>query len=150
MKRALVTGSSGLIGSEVCVDFNRRDFEIHEVDNNQRAVFFGPSGDSRWNQQRLESRLKNFHHHEMDIRNRDGVIELIAFVRPDAIIHTAAQPSHDRVAAIPFDVPWMVMNNQNVAQAFGWRPQTSLEQILSGIAQHHRQNPNWLELSSNK
>jgi CDP-paratose 2-epimerase len=49
----------------------------------------------------------------------------------------------------PFDVPWMVMDNQNVEQAFGWQPQTSLTEILSGIAAHHRQNPNWLELSSN-
>jgi CDP-paratose 2-epimerase len=49
----------------------------------------------------------------------------------------------------PFDVPWMVMDNQNVTQAFGWQPQTPLIEILSGIADHHRQNPNWLELSSN-
>ena len=60
MKKALITGSSGLIGSEVCVDFDRRGFEVHGVDNNQRAVFFGPSGDTRWNQQRLESRLHEF------------------------------------------------------------------------------------------
>ena len=74
MKKALITGSSGLIGSEVCVDFDRRGFEIHGVDNNQRAVFFGPSGDTRWNQRRLESQLQNFHHHEMDVRNREGVL----------------------------------------------------------------------------
>lgn len=103
MKKALITGSSGLIGSEVCVDFDRRGFEVHGVDNNQRAVFFGPSGDTRWNQRRLESRLRNFHHHELDVRNRPGVLELIATLRPDVIIHTAAQPSHDRAAAIPFD-----------------------------------------------
>ena len=103
LKKALITGSSGLIGSEVCVDFERRGFEIHGVDNNQRAVFFGPAGDTRWNQRRLESRLQNFQHHEMDVRNREGVIALVASVRPDVIIHTAAQPSHDRAAAIPFD-----------------------------------------------
>jgi CDP-paratose 2-epimerase len=49
----------------------------------------------------------------------------------------------------PFDVPWMVMDDQNVEQTFGWQPQISLTEILSGIAEHHRQNPNWLELSSN-
>ena len=49
----------------------------------------------------------------------------------------------------PFDVPWMVMDNQNVGQTFGWQPQISLTEILSGIADHHRQNPNWLEISSN-
>jgi CDP-paratose 2-epimerase len=49
----------------------------------------------------------------------------------------------------PFDVPWMVMDNQRAAQAFGWQPQTSLIKILSGIADHHRQNLDWLELSNN-
>src|SRR6476619_1709806 len=103
VKKALITGSSGLIGSEVGIDFSRRGFEIHGVDNNQRAVFFGPPGDTRWNQKRLESKLNSFHHHELDVRNRDGVLALVAEVQPHAIVHTAAQPSHDRAAAIPFD-----------------------------------------------
>jgi CDP-paratose 2-epimerase len=49
----------------------------------------------------------------------------------------------------PFDVPWMVMDNRNVEQTFGWRPRTPLAEILSGIAAHHRQNPQWLDLSRN-
>lgn len=101
--KLLVTGSSGLIGSEVCVHFSRLGWEIHGVDNNQRAVFFGPQGDTRWNQQRLEQDLPGFVHHELDIRDRSGVLALLKEVRPDAIVHTAAQPSHDRAAAIPFD-----------------------------------------------
>jgi CDP-paratose 2-epimerase len=103
-KKLLITGSSGLIGSEVCHYFSRElGYEIHGVDNNQRAVFFGPQGDTRWNQQRLQKDLKGFVHHELDIRDRQGVLDLIAKVKPDAIVHTAAQPSHDRAAAIPFD-----------------------------------------------
>jgi CDP-paratose 2-epimerase len=47
--------------------------------------------------------LKGFVHHELDIRDRQGVLKLMAEVRPDAIVHAAAQPSHDRAAAIPFD-----------------------------------------------
>ena len=103
-KTLLVTGSSGLIGSEVCVYFSRElGYTIHGVDNNQRAVFFGPSGDTRWNQQRLQSDLPGFQHHELDIRNRAGVLELVKTLKPAVIVHTAAQPSHDRAAAIPFD-----------------------------------------------
>ncbi|MBD0350686.1 MAG: NAD-dependent epimerase/dehydratase family protein [Flavisolibacter sp.] len=103
MKKLLVTGSSGLIGSEVCVHFAGLGWEIHGVDNNQRAVFFGPSGDTRWNQKRLQKTLKHFVHHELDIRDRNGVLDLIIRVKPDAIVHTAAQPSHDRAASIPFE-----------------------------------------------
>ena len=103
-KTLLVTGSSGLIGSEVCAHFSRElGFAIHGVDNNQRAVFFGPQGDTRWNQQRLQRELPGFNHHELDIRDRAGVIALVKELKPSAIIHTAAQPSHDRAAAIPFD-----------------------------------------------
>lgn len=103
MKKLLVTGSSGLIGSEVCMHFGNLGWEIHGVDNNQRAVFFGPQGDTRWNQQRLQGQLPSFIHHEIDIRDRQAVIQLIGEIKPDAIVHTAAQPSHDRAASIPFD-----------------------------------------------
>jgi CDP-paratose 2-epimerase len=103
-KTLLVTGSSGLIGSEVCSYFSRElGYKVHGVDNNQRAVFFGPQGDTRWNQDRLGRELKGFSHHELDIRDRQGVLALIKAVRPSAIVHCAAQPSHDRAAAIPFD-----------------------------------------------
>ncbi len=103
MKRCLVTGSSGLIGSEVALYFAQQGFAIHGVDNNQRAVFFGPQGDTRWNQQRLAGQIKGFVHHELDIRDRAGVLALVKEVAPDVLVHTAAQPSHDRAAAIPFD-----------------------------------------------
>ncbi len=103
MLKLLVTGSSGLIGSEVCLHFASLGWEIHGVDNNQRAVFFGSQGDTRWNQQRLQTVIKGFVHHEVDIRDRQGVLNLIDSLRPDAIVHTAAQPSHDLAAKIPFD-----------------------------------------------
>ncbi len=103
MKKLLVTGSSGLVGSEVCLHFANAGYQIHGVDNNQRAIFFGPQGDTRWNQKRMVEDIKNFNHHELDIRYRQGVIELIKKIRPDAIVHTAAQPSHDKAAEIPFD-----------------------------------------------
>jgi len=63
-KPLLVTGSNGLIGSEVCLFFAKLGYEVHGLDNNQRAVFFGPSGDTRWNQQRLAKSIPHFHHHE--------------------------------------------------------------------------------------
>jgi len=101
--KLLVTGSSGLVGSEVCMHFANKGYEIHGIDNNQRAIFFGPQGDTRWNQQRLQSIIKNFHHHEIDIRDRNGILNLVKEIKPNVIVHTAAQPSHDKAAAIPFD-----------------------------------------------
>ncbi len=103
MRSILVTGSSGLIGSEVASYFAKLGWAVHGVDNNQRAVFFGPAGDTRWNQARLAAAHPTFQHHELDIRDRDGVVALVASLKPSAIVHAAAQPSHDRAAAIAFD-----------------------------------------------
>jgi CDP-paratose 2-epimerase len=99
----VVTGAGGLIGSEVCSYFGNAGWTIHGIDNNGRADFFGPAGDTTWNRQRLEAELSGFRHYPLDIRDRAGVLELIASLRPDAIVHTAAQPSHDLAAKIPFD-----------------------------------------------
>jgi CDP-paratose 2-epimerase len=102
-KRALVTGSCGLIGSEVCIHFYRAGYEILGVDNNQRAVFFGPEGDTSWSLRRLRDEIAGYEHHGIDIRDRAGVLRLLEDTRPTVIIHTAAQPSHDRAAQIVFD-----------------------------------------------
>ncbi len=102
-KKLLVTGSSGLIGSEVVLYFDALGWQVHGIDNNMRADFFGSSGDTRWNQRRLEATSRDFHHHELDIRDRDGVLACIEQLQPDMVVHTAAQPSHDLAASRPFD-----------------------------------------------
>ena len=99
----LVTGSSGLIGSEVVAHFADNDWAVHGIDSNMRASFFGPPGDTRWNQNRLVQRYRNFSHHELDIRDRSGVDELVKTLKPSAIVHCAAQPSHDLAASRPFE-----------------------------------------------
>lgn len=103
-KQALITGSCGLVGAEVCADFGRRGYDITGIDNNQRSVFFGPEGDTRASLERLRHQLGNRYRHEpLDIRDREGILRLMAEVRPALIVHCAAQPSHDRAAAMPFD-----------------------------------------------
>jgi CDP-paratose 2-epimerase len=103
MGKLLVTGSAGLIGSEVVAFFAKKDWIIEGIDNNMRADFFGKQGDTSWNVKRLIDTYKNYHHHNIDIRNREFINEFIKKVKPDAIVHAAAQPSHDLAASRPFD-----------------------------------------------
>lgn len=100
---ALVTGSCGLIGSEVSIYFGKNSFRIAGIDSNARAEFFGPEGDTSWVYHRLKSEIPGYLHHAVDIRDRARILDIIAALKPSLIIHTAAQPSHDRAAAIPFD-----------------------------------------------
>jgi CDP-paratose 2-epimerase len=99
----LVTGAAGLIGSEVCRYFGERGCDVHGIDNNSRAVFFGPSGDTTWNRRRLEQEITSYCHHDADIRDRARILDLVDRLRPANIVHAAAQPSHDLAASIPFD-----------------------------------------------
>ena len=102
-KVMLVTGASGLIGGEVCLHFAERGWQIHGLDNNQRRVFFGPEGDTLFNRHRIASKVAQYMHHDLDIRDRQGIAQVMTRVRPDAIVHSAAQPSHDLAARITFD-----------------------------------------------
>lgn len=99
----LVTGSSGLIGSEAVTFFDSLGFAVTGVDNNMRADFFGPKGDTTWNRQRLEQTCRRFTHVGLDIRDRKGVEELFRTRAVDLVIHAAAQPSHDLAASRPYD-----------------------------------------------
>jgi CDP-paratose 2-epimerase len=103
MARVLVTGSSGLIGSEAVEHYDREGWEVHGADNNMRREFFGEKGDTRWNLERLQAVTRNFEHHELDIRHRAAVFSLFKSHEFDLVIHCAAQPSHDRASAIPLD-----------------------------------------------
>lgn len=102
-RSALVTGSCGLIGSEVSGHLARNGYQVFGIDNNERAVFFGPEGDTSWSLERLCESIAGYTHFNIDIRDRASVLRVVAAIRPDVIVHTAAQPSHDRAAAIPFD-----------------------------------------------
>jgi CDP-paratose 2-epimerase len=101
MKTILVTGSSGLIGSEAVEHFDGRGHRVIGVDNNMRQVFFGAQGNTTWNLERLKRSTRNFQHVNLDIRDRNGLDELFKANRFDLIVHCAAQPSHDKARDIP-------------------------------------------------
>jgi len=101
-KTVLVTGSCGLIGSEVTRSFARMGFHVAGIDDNHRATFFGSEGDTSWVLSQLRAEVPGYEHEAIDIRDRERILEVVQQLKPDLIIHTAAQPSHDRAAAIPF------------------------------------------------
>ena len=96
----LVTGSAGLIGSEAVLFYAPRG-EVVGIDNNFRKLFFGAAGDTSWNVARLKALAPNYVHYDVDIRDADAVDRVFQAHRFEAIIHCAAQPSHDKAAAIP-------------------------------------------------
>ena len=99
--KILITGSSGLIGSEAVQYFDQQGHQVVGVDNNMRREFFGPGGDTTWNLERLKKSTVRFEHHALDIRDRAGIVALFQEIRFDAILHCAAQPSHDKAREIP-------------------------------------------------
>ena len=101
--RVLVTGSAGLIGSEAVTFFDGLGFGVDGIDNNTRADFFGPRGDTTWNRQRLEADCANYTHIDADIRDRAGIDAVMAKGAYELVVHAAAQPSHDLAASRPFD-----------------------------------------------
>ena len=100
--KVLVTGSSGLIGSEAVMHFDRDGHQVFGIDNNLRREFFGPAGDTTWNLEALRKSTRQFTHVNLDIRDREKILTLFQQERFDLIIHCAAQPSHDKAREIPF------------------------------------------------
>ena len=102
-RTALITGSSGLIGSEMVTLLDRNGWIVHGVDNNMRRDFFGPNGDTTPTLKRLLRETRRYEHHHIDVRDRAGITNLVKRVRPALVVHCAAQPSHDLAAQRPFD-----------------------------------------------
>jgi CDP-paratose 2-epimerase len=100
--QVIVTGSSGLIGSAAVRHYDALGAEVIGIDNDMRSTFFGPQGSTLWNRKRLEDEMSKFRTVATDIRDRDAILKLFQDSPPDMVIHCAAQPSHDRAAAIPF------------------------------------------------
>lgn len=101
--KILITGAGGLIGSEAVEYYCTQGCEVYGIENNQRQVFFGEKGSTTKRLFQLESRYNNFKNYEIDIRDKNIILQLFNHIKFDVVIHTAAQPSHDKAASIPFD-----------------------------------------------
>ncbi|MEZ4883093.1 MAG: NAD-dependent epimerase/dehydratase family protein [Chitinophagales bacterium] len=103
MNTAIITGSSGLIGSEACKFFHSKGFRIIGIDNDMRKYFFGVEASTKHVDEKLNATLKNYQSFDTDIRDIDGLNKIFATYSSDIklIIHAAAQPSHDWAAKEP-------------------------------------------------
>jgi CDP-paratose 2-epimerase len=114
----LVTGSSGLIGSEAVEHFDREGHQVIGIDNNMRREFFGPPGDTLWNLERLKKATRHFSHSSLDIRDRSGLDSLFRRHHFNLIVHCAAQPSHDKASEIPLlDFEVNALGTMNLLEA---------------------------------
>ena len=104
MSVAIITGSTGLVGSEAVNFFHDKGFDIVGIDNNLRKQFFGKLGSTSWVRSKLLERNKNFKNFNIDVRNLEGLDRLFKKYskKISIIIHCAAQPSHDYGKNYPF------------------------------------------------
>jgi CDP-paratose 2-epimerase len=100
----VITGSSGLIGSEAARYFSQKGKVIVGIDNDMRSVFFGSEASTSWMRRELQQNLPNYTHFASDIRDREAIDSIFKLHGPEIelVIHTAAQPSHDWAAKEPF------------------------------------------------
>ena len=100
----LITGATGLVGSESVRYFALKDFAIVGIDNDMRQYFFGENASTDWNRHRLEEDIPSYTHYETDIRDEQAMASIFKEYGADIelIIHAAAQPSHDWAAREPF------------------------------------------------
>lgn len=105
MSVVVITGASGLIGSEAALYYGQAGYRVVGIDNNLRQYFFGTTASTLWNRQRVARQLgAAYEHHEIDVRDQEGIAQIYSRYGRDILltIHTAAQPSHDWAAKEPF------------------------------------------------
>ncbi len=130
--KILVTGSCGLIGSEAVIHYASEGHEVTGIDNNLRQYFFGAKGDTSGVKRDLQSHFKNYRHVAIDIRDRLAIDKCFADFKPDFVVHTAAQPSHDWAAREPFtDFEVNAMGTLNLLEAFRRHTPTGVFVLMS-------------------
>lgn len=121
MSVIIVTGSSGLVGSECVKFYCQKGHRVIGIDNNMREFFFGKDASTLWMKEELLKNCKNFRHFDTDIRDFDGISKIFKEYKKDIslIIHSAAQPSHDWAAMDPFtDFTVNASGTLNLLEAF--------------------------------
>ena len=147
----LITGSTGLIGSASSMYYLNKNETVIGIDNDLRSYFFGKKGSNRWKETILR-RNKKYRHYSIDIRNKRKVFSLIKKYKKKirAIIHTAAQPSHDWAAKEPFtDFDVNANGTLNLLEAYRlFCPEVPF--VFTSTNKVYGDRPNYLPLDEKK
>ena len=147
----IITGSTGLIGSSTCEFYLNKKKPIIGIDNDLRKYFFGPHGSNKWKERKLRKH-KNYKHYSVDIRNKLKVFEIFKKYKKKikAVIHTAAQPSHDWAAKEPFtDFDVNANGTLNLLEALRkYCPNASF--VFTSTNKVYGDTPNFLPLEEKK
>ncbi|MDC0876558.1 NAD-dependent epimerase/dehydratase family protein [Candidatus Pelagibacter sp.] len=147
----LITGSTGLIGSSCSEYFLKKNIEVLGIDNDLRSYFFGKTGSNKWKEKILKHN-KKYNHYSIDIRNKGNVINIFKKYskKIKAIIHTAAQPSHDWAAKEPFtDFDVNANGTLNLLEAFRkYSPDASF--LFTSTNKVYGDAPNYFPLNEKK
>ena len=149
-KILLVTGSTGLIGSEIVYELNKEYDLVYGIDNNERSKYFGSQGSTSKIKSFLIKNIKNYKHLDLDISNRKKVFDLIDNIKPNNIVHCAAQPSHDTAARIPIrDFEVNAFSTLNLMEALRKKSKNS-SLIYFSTNKVYGDNPNKIKLKEKK
>ena len=147
----IITGSTGLIGSSASYYFLNNGIKVLGIDNDLRSYFFGKNGSNKWKETILKKN-KLYFHHNVDIRNKDKIFQIFKDNKNKikAIIHTAAQPSHDWAAKEPFtDFHVNATGTLNLLEAFRkYCPHASF--LFTSTNKVYGDTPNFLPLEEKK
>ncbi len=147
----IITGSTGLIGSSTCEYYLNKKRSIIGIDNDLRKYFFGINGSNKWKEKKLR-KDKNYKHYSVDIRNKLKIFEIFKKYKKKikAVIHTAAQPSHDWAAKEPFtDFDVNANGTLNLLEALRkYCPNASF--VFTSTNKVYGDTPNFLPLEEKK
>ena len=147
----IITGSTGLIGSSATEFFLKKNIQIIGIDNDLRTYFFGKVGSNKWKEKKLKKH-KLYNHFNVDIRNKDKMFNIFKKYskKIKAVIHTAAQPSHDWAAKEPFtDFHVNATGTLNLLEGFRkYCPEASF--LFTSTNKVYGDTPNFLPLEEKK
>ena len=149
-KILLVTGSSGLIGSQIVKNLWKNYDLVYGIDNNEREKFFGPNGSTLNVKKDLIKEIKNYNHLNIDITKSRKISDIIEKLKPRDIVHCAAQPSHDHASKIPLrDYDVNAKSTINLMEAVrNFSKKSSV--VFFSTNKVYGDNPNKLKLTEKK